>query len=511
MSVSELSERAKAVLLLCSTVGLDSGSPARPFGPVGWHSLLKYVEGAGPDGPEALMGQSADTLVGLLGISPEIADRVARLLERAGRFTLDLERISGWGVWVVTEFDAGYPAVLRERLGDSSPPLLFGAGDADLLRCEGVAVVGSRRPDDAGMTFARSFGARAAKVGLAVISGAARGVDETAMVGSLESDGIAVGVVADSLERLVRKKVWRDRLLGGELALVSEHHPARRFDPGWAMQRNRVVYCLARAAVVVASDAGRGGTWDGAAKNSKAGWVPLFVRSAATAPAGNRRMLELFGARELPDDGTRAADLIALAMRAPEFGAEPRRPRMPDGLPPALPFDEASAGSHEEDARDAPAEAVATPVRAPAEDSVDDFFARVASFLVDAAIREQKVVAISVVLGVPQRQASVWLRRAAAEELLTKTSKGYAAGPRSVEDTEQALVSQQAIADAGIEAVERLEVGSCSKDEAARRVAAGCCVELPLANQWLAQAAAKWSQPLFTLDASDDADACRGD
>ena len=506
MSVQELSERAKALILLCSTVGLDAGAGAKPFGPVGWHSLLKYVDAAGLDGPEALIGRDAEAVAGLLGVKPDVAARVAQLLDRAGRFSLDLERIGSWGVWVSTEFDAGYPDVLRERLGTSAPPLLFGAGDRDLLRCDGVAVVGSRRPDAAGMVFAQAFGARAAGLDLAIVSGAAKGVDEAAMTAALERGGIAVGVVADSLERLVRRKVWRERLLSGELVLVSEYHPSRRFDPGWAMARNRVVYSLARAAVVVASDAGRGGTWDGAAKNAKAGWVPLFVRAAATAPAGNRRMLEELGARELGDDGARAAEAVAKAVSGrqddPGWGSQ-----APISEPPAPPLDGPSPtpdGPPLPEPR--PGE---TPMVAPAgpasADSPDDVFPRVAALLVDAAMSHQKVAAVAEALGVPKGQASVWLRRAVDEELLTKRSKGYASGSRAAPESEDALASAQAIADAGVAAVERLGVDSFTQDEALHRIAATYCVEQPLARQWLAQAAAKLSRPLFVFDDDEPA------
>jgi predicted Rossmann fold nucleotide-binding protein DprA/Smf involved in DNA uptake len=506
MSVQELSERAKAVILLCSTVGLDAGADAKPFGPVGWHSLLTYVDAAGLEGPEALMGRDAAALSSALGVKPDIASRVAKLLDRAGRFTLDLERIGGWGIWVLTEFEAGYPRLLRDRLGDHAPPLLFGAGDSELLRCEGVAVVGSRRPDDAGMDFAHSFGARAAELGLAVVSGAARGVDEAAMTAALERGGIAVGVVADSLERLVRRKVWRQRLLSGELVLVSEHHPARRFDPGWAMQRNRVVYCLSQAAVVVASDAGRGGTWDGAAKNAKAGWVPLFVRAAVTAPAGNRRMLEEFGARELPDDGARAAEAVAKAVAERKDVPECKSPA-PTSDPPAPPFDESSAtpdGAPLPALR--PGETPATTATVPASvESPDDVFPRVAALLVDAATSHRNVAAVAEALGVPKGQASVWLRRAVDEELLTKRSKGYASGPRAALESADALASPQAIAHAGVAAVERLGVDSCTQDEALRRIAATYCIDQPLARQWLAEAAAKLSQPLFTFEEDEPA------
>ena len=62
------------------------------------------------------------------------------------------------------------------------------------------------------------------------------------------------------------------------------------------MGRNRLIYSLAEAAVVVASGES-GGTRAGALENLKAGWVPLFVREDSDVPDGNR---ELLGAGGLP-------------------------------------------------------------------------------------------------------------------------------------------------------------------------------------------------------------------
>ena len=503
MSSRDLSERAKAMTLLCSTVGLGSGAAVKPFGPVGWHSLQRYVEAAGLSGPEALIGMDAAAVATAIGVKPDIAEQVARLLERAGRFSLDMERIAGWGIWVLTEFDAAYPELLTTRLSDSAPPLLFGSGDRDLLRCEGVAVVGSRRPDDAGTAFAQQFGAKAADLGLAIVSGAARGVDETAMSAAMARGGVSVGVVADSLERLVRRKAWRERLLGGELVLVSEHHPSRRFDVGWAMQRNRVVYCLARAAVVVASDAGRGGTWAGAADNAKAGWVPLYVRAAATAPAGNRRLLETLSARALPDDGARAAEIIAEALASAGAATEPCG--APSDVaaridaPPQLPLAKKPSDSAEPVAPSQLPVAADTAAGPSSAGSLNDFFPRVAAYLVSAAISGQKEAAVAQELGVPLSQARAWLHRAVDEDLLTKSSKGYAAGPRAAIASADALTSREALFDAGIAAAESLDIASFRQKEAVDRIATTSGVEPPLARTWLAGAAAKLSRPLFAV------------
>jgi predicted Rossmann fold nucleotide-binding protein DprA/Smf involved in DNA uptake len=58
------------------------------------------------------------------------------------------------------------------------------------------------------------------------------------------------------------------------------------------MGRNRLIYSLADYAIVVASDANKGGTWAGATETLKAGWVPVFVLDYAAMPDGNRELLK---------------------------------------------------------------------------------------------------------------------------------------------------------------------------------------------------------------------------
>ncbi len=55
------------------------------------------------------------------------------------------------------------------------------------------------------------------------------------------------------------------------------------------MARNRLIYCLSEAAVVVTS-CESGGTHTGAVENLRVGWVPLFVVANGVA-AGNRDLL----------------------------------------------------------------------------------------------------------------------------------------------------------------------------------------------------------------------------
>ena len=99
---------------------------------------------------------------------------------------------------------------------------------------------------------------------------------------------------ADEIERAVRRPDFRPYLADGELTLIAVKHPAAGFSVGDAMGRNRLIYALAEAGVVVASGES-GGTRAGALENLKAGWVPLFVRDDSDAPDGNRELLDAGG------------------------------------------------------------------------------------------------------------------------------------------------------------------------------------------------------------------------
>ena len=60
------------------------------------------------------------------------------------------------------------------------------------------------------------------------------------------------------------------------------------------MQRNKYIYCLADAALVVHSGT-KGGTWNGATENLRNRWVPLWVKRTADAVAGNHALAQQGG------------------------------------------------------------------------------------------------------------------------------------------------------------------------------------------------------------------------
>ena len=199
----ELSEDSQVICMLCAELaekpeGLDL---PKPLGNVEWSRLAECIEASEWSGPGALLGKSAADMTGALSIGAELAERVARRLDM-GFSLVNAARLRDRGIWICTRADSDYPPLLVKRLNARAPAVLFGFGPGGILSQPGVAVIGSRNVDEEGSRFAGDVGARLAESGVSLISGGARGVDRLAMMGALETgSGVAVGVLADSLER----------------------------------------------------------------------------------------------------------------------------------------------------------------------------------------------------------------------------------------------------------------------------------------------------------------------
>ena len=122
--------------------------------------------------------------------------------------------------------------------------------------------------------------------------------------GSLEAGGRAIGVLGNNLDRAALNSGNREPLMDGRLVLVSSFDPAVRFRGWQAMERNKQIYALADAGLVVNSDDGHGGTWKGATEQlEKFGYVPVYVRSTGEPSRGLDELVAR-GARRWPGPKT---------------------------------------------------------------------------------------------------------------------------------------------------------------------------------------------------------------
>lgn len=285
-------------ILLCSRLALpkDLGrkSELQPLSANEWAIVTSRLADIDRH-PAHLLGWSEIDLVEQLQLDPEVANRIVRLLSRAGIVAIELDRLNSQGIWAVSQRDAGYPHQLLMTGGRKPPPVLFGSGVRRADTDPSVAIVGSRDIDEIGSRFAAALAGRCANEDLVVVSGGARGVDQHAMLAALDGHGRVIGVLSDGLERTTRDRHFRPAILDGRLTLMTPYHPSAGFNAGNAMGRNHIIYRLSTYAVVVASSIERGGTRAGALENLKHGWTPLFVRTGTDTLEGNRDLVRRGG------------------------------------------------------------------------------------------------------------------------------------------------------------------------------------------------------------------------
>jgi predicted Rossmann fold nucleotide-binding protein DprA/Smf involved in DNA uptake len=294
-----ISVRTQAVLLLTAYFSKTVKDEPRPLSPTEWGRFALWLKehGVSPgdlltDDPTRLLNGWVDGKVSL--------ERILALLGRAGALGLALEKWQRAGLWVLIRSDAEYPERFKKHLKTDSPPVLFGCGNRNLLNRGGLGVIGSRDASSDDLNFTTHLGETAAQQGLSIVSGGARGVDETAMLGALMREGTALGVLADSLLRAATSAKYRKALMANNLVLISPFNPEAGFNVGNAMARNKYIYCLSDAAVVISSTQGKGGTWNGAVEDLRNRWVPLWIKPNSDNKSGNAELVRQ-GARWLPE------------------------------------------------------------------------------------------------------------------------------------------------------------------------------------------------------------------
>jgi predicted Rossmann fold nucleotide-binding protein DprA/Smf involved in DNA uptake len=293
-----ISPDSQAILLLCTHIGLLSNSDYSPLTLKEWGPLAKKLQSTSMR-PGDLLGLPPEETQNRLGVNPKESERYYYLLQRSGSLAIELERLASLGIHVLTRADQEYPARYRQRLKETSPAVLFYAGEKALLGQPGIAVVGSRHVDEAGKACAEFVGNSCGLSGLVLYSGGAKGVDTISMNAALISRGTAVGILADSLEKSIRNPENRAAISRGDLCLVTPYSPSAPFSVGTAMGRNKLIYTLADYAIVVASDVEKGGTWAGATEALKSKWIPIFVLNHPDMPEGNKMLIQK-GALQFP-------------------------------------------------------------------------------------------------------------------------------------------------------------------------------------------------------------------
>ena len=411
-----LSANTEAILLLTAPLVVGNRRAREQILTAGEYRRLAPCLASLKSEPADLLGPGADRLLAQCG---DVIDetRLRALLDRGFLLSQAVDRWRTRGIWVVSRADAAYPPLLKQRLKNDAPSVLYGCGLQEIVHTRSFAIVGSRDVTEPLIEYTRRTAARVAGAGLTVVSGGARGVDRAAMNGALEADGRVVGVLPGDLERTVMNREHRNLLLEERLTLVSPFDPSLRFTVAQAMQRNKVIYALAEAGLVVNADVNRGGTWAGAVEQLKKYSVPVFVRSNGDPSAGLEALLDR-GAHRWPEPEDPDAVNESIGQGSPR-------------QEPAIAQVELFAGPEAVTTeREAAPELAAASRQAP--DYARLLLQDVTAYVCSICAEPRKVEHVAAELGVPKVMAQSWLERLVDDDVLRNLpGEGYVVAARN--------------------------------------------------------------------------------
>ena len=203
-----------------------------------------------------------------LGYGREMAQHIFDLLQQEDLLQYYCHKAAKEDCIALTWASKGYPDRLKQCLGEETPGCIWCKGDISLLLQPMVALVGSRELGENNRSFARLVGQQAATQGYVLVSGNARGADQTAQNACLRAGGKVICIVADSLT---------DKPLQENVLYISEDGFDLPFTSQRAISRNRLIHALTERTFVAQSGFQMGGTWSGTVKNLRHGWSSVYL------------------------------------------------------------------------------------------------------------------------------------------------------------------------------------------------------------------------------------------
>lgn len=169
-------------------------------------------------------------------------------------------------------------------------PVVFYKGNKSLLYAPSVGMCGSRHVSAEGLEAAVKSGETVTRMGLAVISGYAQGVDTATHLAALRTGGNTAIVLAEGFDHFRIKRDFAKDFDPDRTLILSQFSPGQPWQAHAAMSRNALIFGLSKALLVI--EAGeRGGTLAAGEGALELGRPVLVIDFGDRTPEGNRRLL----------------------------------------------------------------------------------------------------------------------------------------------------------------------------------------------------------------------------
>ncbi|TVQ19570.1 MAG: DNA-processing protein DprA [Bacteroidetes bacterium] len=211
------------------------------------------------------------------------------------------EKLLDQGVEIVHVMEKyAYPKILKDNLKKDAPIVIYTKGNADLLNKNSIAIVGSRKCSKKSLDFADTIARNAVAGKSVIVSGFAKGIDKQALDSALNYEGQSIIVLPQGIETY-NTKTYYAAIVRGDVLVISTYHPKLPWSVGLAMDRNKIIYGLAKE-IYAAESSDSGGTWEGVLNGIKRE-RKVFIRQASNDEKNANNLLISKGAIPVDMEG----------------------------------------------------------------------------------------------------------------------------------------------------------------------------------------------------------------
>jgi DNA processing protein len=193
---------------------------------------------------EAVLAADLESLLKVKGIGRKIAESITGVQIEA--IESDIAQWQKAGLHILPAYAPDYPAVLRDI--PDFPPLLFARGHLQRWG-KRAAIVGTRKPSQAGGYLARKLAKNLSEAGFWIVSGLALGIDAIAHEAAMDRTLAILGGGVLNIYPPENQKLAQNIVEAG--AILSENHPMASSSASRLVFRNRLISALAEHVIVV--------------------------------------------------------------------------------------------------------------------------------------------------------------------------------------------------------------------------------------------------------------------
>ncbi len=204
------------------------------------------------ESPEEIFRLNIPDLLKIDGIGEGVARNIAGFNDWDSVERI-LDQTAKSGANLISLDDDNYPPLLKHIY--DPPILLWVKGNTEVLKSDGLAVIGTRRPGRYGSEQAITWSKMIAEAGFTVNSGLAYGVDTLAHREAINCGGKSIAVLGSGIDVIYpfkNRSLVRD-MIEKNSAVITEYPPGTQPDAMNFPDRNRIVSGISHGVLVIES------------------------------------------------------------------------------------------------------------------------------------------------------------------------------------------------------------------------------------------------------------------